>query len=195
MRTSPTGNQTGFTLLEVLMAITVSMIVVTASYTVFHTAMSARRKSLAAIAPLKEARFAFATLARDLRALHPDVKPEDVVCRERLCRFPILDARGERQWIRYRLQKDALLREIFDPQLKSGATSVDPPHIVAADQLEDASFGANQPKTAPGVSALPRSIDLKLVFRGPAAATYNYKVLLETQPESSWQGSFDARPS
>lgn len=184
MRTSPTGSQTGFTLLEVLLAVTVSSIVVTAAYAVFHTAMTARRTSLEAVAPLKQARFAFATLARDLRALHPDCQPKDLDCRGQLCRFPILDAHGERQWIRYRLQDGDLLREEYDPQPQAGAAAAEYGRVVAAARLADVNFGVNLPKTGPGARVLPRTIDLSLTFHGAATPIYNYTVLLEMQPEN-----------
>ncbi|MGE4557982.1 MAG: PilW family protein [Desulfovibrionaceae bacterium] len=191
-RTSPTIEASGFTLLELLVAITVGSIVITAVYAVFSTALRTQRKAQQTIGPMRSARYAFERLANDARNLDPFCRPADVECAGETCRFPILDAQGARLWVQYAGQDGRLVRKLAN----NTADAADAQHPGQIDFLcsnvARASFslkskqGLAVARSTPKGAAAPDAIGLKLVFgKGTQPrAVFDTLVMLEVTPAS-----------
>ncbi|WP_163351930.1 prepilin-type N-terminal cleavage/methylation domain-containing protein [Desulfovibrio sp. JC010] len=110
-RTSPTTDEGGFTLLELLVAITIGSVVLTAVYSIFVTATKVEQRAQAVLTPMRSASYAFSMLGRDVRNLDPLCRNSDIVCHDSKCQFPILDKKGKRIWVRYVLEENILWRE------------------------------------------------------------------------------------
>ncbi|WP_319777159.1 prepilin-type N-terminal cleavage/methylation domain-containing protein [Maridesulfovibrio sp.] len=110
-RTSPTTDAAGFTLLELLVAITIGSVVLTAVYSIFVTATKVERKAQAVLSPMRSAAYAFSMLGRDVRNLDPLCRNSDISCHTNSCRFPIVDEKGKRVWVLYILKENILWRE------------------------------------------------------------------------------------
>ncbi|MFW5501419.1 MULTISPECIES: PilW family protein [unclassified Maridesulfovibrio] len=114
-RTSPTtdpiADQGGFTLLELLVAITIGSVVLTAVYSIFVTATRVERGAQAVLSPMRSAAYAFSMLGRDVRNLDPLCSASDISCQDSKCQFPVLDEKGKRIWVRYVLKESTLWRE------------------------------------------------------------------------------------
>ncbi|WP_419781841.1 PilW family protein [Maridesulfovibrio sp.] len=110
-RTSPTIDAGGFTLLELLVAITIGSVVLTAVYSIFVTATKVEIKAQAVLSPMRSASYVFSMLGRDVRNLDPQCRDSDVTCQDGKCQFPIVDKKGERIWVRYVLEDATLWRE------------------------------------------------------------------------------------
>ncbi|WP_320006594.1 prepilin-type N-terminal cleavage/methylation domain-containing protein [Maridesulfovibrio sp.] len=110
-RTSPTTDAGGFTLLELLVAITIGSVVLTAVYSIFVTATKVETKAQAVLSPMRSAAYVFSMLGRDVRNLDPQCQDSDITCHEGKCQFPIVNKKGERIWVRYVLEERTLWRE------------------------------------------------------------------------------------
>ncbi|TIH18114.1 prepilin-type N-terminal cleavage/methylation domain-containing protein [Marinifilum sp. JC120] len=110
-RISPTTDEGGFTLLELLVAITVGAVVLTAVYSIFVTATRVEKGAQAMLTPMRSASYAFSMLGRDVRNLDPLCAVSDIICKKTKCQFPILDEKGKRIWVQYVLKENRLWRE------------------------------------------------------------------------------------
>ena len=110
-RTSPTTDESGFTLLELLVAITIGSVVLTAVYSIFVTATKVEQKAQAVLSPMRSAAYTFSMLGRDVRNLDPSCRAGDILCRDSKCRFPVVDEKGQRIWVRYELKGGTFWRE------------------------------------------------------------------------------------
>lgn len=110
-QTSPITDEGGFTLLELLVAITIGSVVLTAVYSIFVTATKVEQRAQEVLSPMRSASYAFSMLGRDVRNLDPQCRDSDIVCNDGKCQFPIIDQKGERIWVRYVLKDDILWRE------------------------------------------------------------------------------------
>ncbi len=88
MRKSPTGSY-GFTLLELLLALSIGSIVVAAVYGTFHTAIKAKTRAEEAMTPLRNARYFFSAIKGDLMHIRGDAHVADLLCEGDHCGFPI----------------------------------------------------------------------------------------------------------
>ena len=110
-RTSPITDEGGFTLLELLVAITIGSVVLTAVYSIFVTATKVEQRAQAVLSPMRSASYVFSMLGRDVRNLDPQCRVTDIHCHSEKCQFPIVDKKGKRIWVRYVLKEDVLWRE------------------------------------------------------------------------------------
>ncbi len=110
-RTSPITDEGGFTLLELLVAITIGSVVLTAVYSIFVTATKVEQRAQTVLTPMRAASYAFNMLGRDVRNLDPQCKTSDIHCHSDTCQFPIVDKKGKRIWVRYVLKEDVFWRE------------------------------------------------------------------------------------
>ena len=79
----------GFTLLELLMALSIGSIVLTAVYGTFHTAIKAKTRAEAAMTPLRTARYFFCALKTDIQHIPVNTKAASLDCKKDRCAFPI----------------------------------------------------------------------------------------------------------
>lgn len=107
-RKSPTTDQEGFTLLELMIAILIGALVMTAVYSVFTAAVRTEKSTQKALVPLRGARYAFSILERDLSNLDPFCQPREIRCEESSCLFPVEDGSGKRTWSEYSLENGKL---------------------------------------------------------------------------------------
>jgi len=110
-RISPTTDANGFTLLELLVAMTVGAVVLTAVYSIFVTATRVEKGAQAILTPMRSASYAFSMLGRDVRNLDPLSPASNILCNAGKCRFPVVDKKGKRIWVQYILKDKILWRE------------------------------------------------------------------------------------
>jgi prepilin-type N-terminal cleavage/methylation domain-containing protein len=189
-RTSPTIEASGFTLLELLVAITVGSIVITAVYAVFTTALRTQRKAQQVFGPMRSARYAFEALADDVRNLDPFSKPADVQCSGKTCQFPILTPLGARLWVQYTGQDGRLVRRLANNTAHAAGTQPSGQGDFLCSNVARASFslkskqGLAAARSAPTAAPAPTAIGLQLVFgRGAQPRTvFDTLVMLEVAP-------------
>ncbi|GKT27784.1 prepilin-type N-terminal cleavage/methylation domain-containing protein, partial [Aduncisulcus paluster] len=83
--TDPIADQSGFTLLGLLVAITIGSVVLTAVYSIFVTATRVERGAQAVLSPMRSAAYAFSMLGRDVRNLDPLCSASDISCQDSKC--------------------------------------------------------------------------------------------------------------
>jgi prepilin-type N-terminal cleavage/methylation domain-containing protein len=124
MLISPTGNS-GFTLLELLVAITISTVVLTAVYGSFNAAITAQKRSEKALRPLCEARYLFSFFKKDLGQLPLKTKPDNIKMEAGLCKIPFKTEDGIIADIIYKLDnRGQVIRQISLPDEKTDINAV-----------------------------------------------------------------------
>mgnify|MGYP006274202565 CR=1 FL=1 len=191
-RKSPTTETGGYTLLELMVAVTVGAVVMTAVYSVFSTAIRSERSANNALTPLRSARYAFAVLARDARNLDPLCLPTEIQCGESSCLFPVADGAGRRKWVEYEEKEGRLVKTTWTDS-GEGPDRKDPLAVlIVCRELSKAVFrSTKRGKTLLSEDSmdkrnvLPGMLGLRLHF-GPEASprtTYRSSVFLEISPQ------------
>ncbi len=120
MRKSPTGNA-GFTLLELLLALSIGSIVAAAVYGSFHTAIKAKTRAEAAMKPLRTARYVFSAIKRDLQNIAVNSHVVEVDCNAEHCSFPV-STDGSPMQVSYLLNRNSeLIRELRAQAVPDGS--------------------------------------------------------------------------
>ncbi len=179
MQTSPIGKQ-GFTLLELVLAMTIGSILMTAVYGLLNTVVKARQSSEAAIEPLREARYVFDLLKKDAARFHPTGKRNDLVCDTGKCTFPIQIETGGKAIVTYELDNEnRLTRQVVDKDPLLPENDVDPRIMLLSQRIQTAVFRAEfkPDKGNRGSGAL---VHLTLSFTDkPETGIFSYSVLVE----------------
>ena len=175
---SPTGRG-GFTLLELLIALSIGSIVVAAVYGAFHTAIKAKERTDAALSPLRNARYVFAALTADARSLYGGSQAGDIVCAEEDCRFPLRRKGAKLFHAHYFVnRKRQFIRETFWKEMAGNAA---PEHLeqrILCDDVNKVFFVLEQKSSPPG-AMIKLSLELE---NKPEPVRYENGVLLETPP-------------
>ncbi|MHC1711290.1 MAG: prepilin-type N-terminal cleavage/methylation domain-containing protein [Solidesulfovibrio sp.] len=180
------STQGGFTLLELLIALTLGALLLSAAYASFHAAMAGRERAQRTSQSLSLAKYVFATFSRDVRRLHEECADEDFSCQDGKCLFPILDANGEKIWVRYRFANGELRREQFAANEKAPGAGPPVATTVVAGKLSRVVFQTQ--KTAWKKDALfPRLITIDLNFEPEAGRRerFTHAVYVETTPRGA----------
>jgi prepilin-type N-terminal cleavage/methylation domain-containing protein len=175
--------QGGFTLLELLIALSLGALLLGAAYASFHAAMSGRERAQQASKPLSLARYVFTSFSRDVRRLHETCADKDFSCQDGNCLFPILDANGEKIWVRYRFDKGALRREQFTAGEKAPKANSPTATTLVAEDLSLVVFHTE--RTAWKKDKLhPKLVKIDLYFEAEAGHRehFTHAVYLETTP-------------
>ncbi|EHJ47066.1 hypothetical protein DFW101_1055 [Solidesulfovibrio carbinoliphilus subsp. oakridgensis] len=182
----PDPSQSGFTLLELTIALTLGALLLSAAYASFHAAMAGRDRTQRALEPLMRARYVFASLSRDLLRLHEECTDKDFACEEHSCLFPILDPHGEKIFIRYAFIDGELRRERFAPGERAPDAAAPAATSVVAGNLSQVMFYTHKALLTKD-KWFPRLVDLDLDFgRGTQRQErYSHAVYLETTPHDA----------
>lgn len=191
MPKSPIGKH-GFTLLELLLALSIGSIVATAVYGTFHTAIKAKTRAEAAIKPLRTARYFFSAIKTDLQHIPANTKSADLDCKAQRCTFPIFyksTGTGEAaityapiSKVCYKInpQKE-LIREI-QPQTEPGQTSTimaAPRQEIIGRDIRQLQFG-RQIKENQDAGMVTVLITMAIGFESkPDPVQYQYAMLVE----------------
>lgn len=176
MRISQTGNR-GFTLLELVVAMTIGSIIMTAVYGTFNTAMKARTRSIKILTPLREARFVCDLFRKDANNFHPLGEIKDLVCSPGSCSFPIRTDNGKKNLVRYELNvAGELTRQV--------ETDSAPQRMLLSRNVETAEFSPKF-KTDKKHSSMAMLVTLVLTFNHESKKeNFSHNVFFELGPQN-----------
>ncbi len=175
MRISQTGNR-GFTLLELVVAMTIGSIIMTAVYGTFNTAMKARTRSEKIFKPLREARFVCDLFRKDANNFHPLGQIKDLVISPGTCSFPIRSGNGKKMLVRYELNAAGELTR----QVETDSTSQ---KMLLSRNVEIAEFSPKF-KTGKKDIGMTMLVTLLLTFNHEfETETFSYNVFFELGPQ------------
>lgn len=193
MPTSPTGRAAGFTLLELLVALSISSLIMMTAYGTFATATRASRRVDAHARVMQNARHAFASIGSDvLNAQAPTL--DSPRCSQwagdRLV-FAALDREGKRGVVSYAEKDDRLYRTWqpaaeAQPAVKAAATSLPVAYGLRRVSFEYLHAGKWHRKLDP--SQWPKVVAVKLRLEdSKAEMTAAFRQIIRFEVQPLWQ--------
>lgn len=178
MRKSPTGSH-GFTLLELLLALSIGSIVVAAAYGTFHTAIKAKTRAEEAMTPLRTARYFFSALKGDLQLIRGDAHVDSLDCAADHCGFPIT-ADNTPVKVLYKVNsRRELVKELREEGTDAGKASAAARREVLGRDVKQLHF-EKQVKRNEATNAATVLLSVSVSFASkPDPVRYDYAILLE----------------
>ncbi len=178
MRKLPTGSH-GFTLLELLMAISIGSIVVTAVYGTFHTAIKAKTRAEETMAPLRSARYFFSAMKENLQLLREDAHVDNLDCETDHCSFPIRDDNAPMHVSFLLNSKKELIRERRQDETNSSNTIGEARQEILGRNVTQLHF-EKQVKTNTSTDARTVLLLISVSFASnPVPMRYDYAIFIE----------------
>ncbi len=177
MRKSPTGSR-GFTLLELLLALSIGSIVVAAVYGTFHTAIKAKTRAEDVMTPLRSARYFFSAIKSDLQRIRADAHVVNLECAGETCGIPIRSGNVPMRAVYLLNSKKELVKELRQEAADS-SKSGEVKQEVLGQHVEQLHF-EQQVKPCQGMDAASVLISMNVSFAcKPDPVRYHYAVLVE----------------
>ncbi len=143
MQILPTGSKNGFTLLELIVAMSIGAMMLTCVYFVFHTSLKAHNRASQAMDALQWARYAFSRFTEDVRNIrHDDKQAPGCVGNE--CVLPVYDKIIGQAWVQYvREQEGTLVRKVVHADRQKPDFSASDAFItIIGEQVKKVTFGS-----------------------------------------------------
>ncbi len=178
MRKLPTGSH-GFTLLELLLALSIGSIVVAAVYGTFHTAIKAKTRAEEAMTPLRTARYFFSTLKGDLQRIPGDAHVDSLDCAADHCGFPIRTGNAPMKVLYLVNSRRELVKELREDKTDAGKTIAATRHEVLGRDVTQLHF-EKQVKNNKATDAATVLLSISVSFASkPDPTRYDYAILVE----------------